>query len=642
MRTLRDNLNADFIHWLPRDSLVSLLTKYVCVLAIVAAASLIRYVAQPYLGRSGFAVTLVAMLLAAWSGGLAASLVGQTAILFIEALMFADENPSEPTSYGRAAIGIGVFYFVGIVVALLSEYAHAARVRAALTSRQASDERERLRVSLACMGDGVLLADERGLITLLNPMAEQMLGLTAAEALGRALDEIFAVSDECGESVSTEIAARVLRDHCEVHCSRPLLLGGRRASPLPVKYMAAPMRDARGKVLGVVLVVHDETERQRSEQQLLEADRRKDEFLATLAHELRNPLAPITMGLDLMKLALDDRELLAETCHTMERQTRHMVRLIDDLLDVSRITRGKLRLKRETVAVQDAVRNALEATRPAIERGQKHLRVDLPDEPCLVDADPHRLAQVITNLLDNAAKFTPPGGEVAIRLTSANGQVSLSVCDSGIGIPLAMQSCIFDMFTQVSGSLETGSKGLGIGLTLVKSLVEMHGGTITVHSDGENAGSQFTVQLPALQPVATRAELPSAQEAASEILPRRVLVVDDNLDALQTLARVMRKLGHQVFEAVDGEEAIVEARLKRPEIILMDIGMPRMNGYEAARAIRSEPWGSDIVLVATTGWGQEHDRQKSVAAGFDQHLVKPVELAAIEQILRPKQNLLVA
>jgi len=403
---------------------------------------------------------------------------------------------------------------------------------------------------------------------------------------------------------------------------------------IPIAYSAAPVQALDGQVTGVVLVFRDESERRRTELALQNADRRKDEFLATLAHELRNPLAPIAMGLELLKMSADDQDTAEELRSMMQRQTQHMVRLIDDLLDVSRITRGKLELRWGSVELADIVRDAVAATRPLIDEAQHQLTLRLPDQPLRLHADANRLTQVLTNLLNNAAKYTPREGRIELTAEHSGGEVTITVSDSGIGIPADKIDYVFDMFTQIHDSGECGYTGLGIGLTLAKRLVEMHGGSVDVQSRGQNLGTTFVVRLPTLsEPSTTGNGAPQRVHDVSFTVKRRILVVDDNIDALETLSRLVARLGNEVREARDGLEALEIASTFQPEVVLMDLGMPKLNGYEAARRMRQEPWGRELALVATTGWGQDDDRRRTAEAGFDRHLVKPVAMAALREVL---------
>jgi CheY-like chemotaxis protein len=366
---------------------------------------------------------------------------------------------------------------------------------------------------------------------------------------------------------------------------------------------------------------------------LQDADRRKDEFLATLAHELRNPLAPVRNSLELMKLAGGDADLLDRSRAMMERQLAQMVRLVDDLLDVSRITRNRLELRRRPVDLAPIVLHAVEATRPLFEEARHELNVNLPPGTIRLDADPERLTQVFGNLLINACKYTEPGGRIWLSAELSPGAVVVQVRDDGIGIPPDRLPEIFELFTQVDGSLERSQGGLGIGLSLVKRIVEMHDGRVTAHSEGRGHGSTFAVRLPLL--VEGRAFVPPSEPArdAPPTTRGRILVVDDNRDGAESLALLLGRTGADTRIAYDGNEAIDAAASFRPDVILLDLGLPKLNGYEACRAIRAEAWGRDIVIVALTGWGQEEDRRRSAEAGFDGHLVKPVEHAALTTVL---------
>lgn len=359
-----------------------------------------------------------------------------------------------------------------------------------------------------------------------------------------------------------------------------------------------------------------------------DGDRRKDEFLAMLAHELRNPLAPIRSGLDILALDGDENE---ETIVVMQDHIQHLVRLVDDLLDVSRIMRGRIELRKEPVELSALVQRSIEAVRSMIETHHQELVVDLPEQPIWLSADPVRLLQVVENLLNNASKYTDPGGRIEVKVECHADDVSISIRDTGMGIEPNLLPQVFELFTQSSRSLDRAQGGLGIGLTLVKRLVEFHQGTVTAHSEGAGQGSTFVVRLPLSQPVET---IQKNQPTVAMPAGRRILVVDDNLGAAQMLSLLLTKLGnHQVESAYDGESALEKAALLRPEIVLLDIGLPGMNGYEVARAMRRMRELDGVILAALTGYGQEEDRQKSKEAGFDAHLVKPVELADLKALL---------
>ena len=362
------------------------------------------------------------------------------------------------------------------------------------------------------------------------------------------------------------------------------------------------------------------------------ADRRKDEFLATLAHELRNPLAPIRTGLEVMRMAGDNPAAIARVRSTMERQVEQLVTLVNDLLDVSRITRGKLQLRKTRVELAEVVRSAMEASQPVISEGNHRLTLVMPGQPVFIEADPHRLAQVISNLLNNAAKYTDVPGEISLEVESGDSEVTVKVRDSGIGIPAGMLDKIFDMFTQIDSPGGGDYGGLGIGLTLVKSLVEMHGGIVRAESAGARHGSTFSFRLPVLADSSPKEQgLPDACNGKG--VCRRVLVVDDNEAAAETLAMVVELMGHEVKIGRNGKEGLELAEVFLPQVVFMDLGMPVMDGWETTRRLRREEWGKKILVVALTGWGQEEDRRKTKEAGFDHHLVKPANPAAIRELL---------
>jgi PAS domain S-box-containing protein len=384
----------------------------------------------------------------------------------------------------------------------------------------------------------------------------------------------------------------------------------------------------------VAVLFSDITDRIDADNALRAADRRKDEFLATLAHELRNPLAPLRNGLQIVRRGARTDKSLLPTVDMMDRQLTQLVRLVDDLLDLGRIGSGKLELRREPLSLQQLLTGSIEACRVIIEQHRHDLRVEGDAAHLFVLGDPHRLTQVFTNLLSNSCKYTDPGGRIRVSVSRQGGEAVIRFIDSGIGIPESDMARVFELFSQVLSHRLMHAGGLGIGLSLVRSLVEMHGGTVEASSDGAGLGSTFTVRLPLLAgaplPVAAPATRPAAEPAS-----RRVVIADDNADAVSTLAQLLRLQGHEVWTASDGIEAVEQASIQHPHAILLDIGMPRLDGIEAARRIRALPGGEQPLIVALTGWGQPADREKTRAAGFDCHLVKPADpdevLALIER-----------
>jgi signal transduction histidine kinase/ActR/RegA family two-component response regulator len=392
-----------------------------------------------------------------------------------------------------------------------------------------------------------------------------------------------------------------------------------------------PLYDTHGEIYGCVSVCVDLTDRRRAERTLREADRRKDEFLATLSHELRNPLAPIRTAIEVMRIARANPEIVENARATVERQLLHLVRITDDLLDVARITQNKVELRRQRLDLRDVVQSAIEATRPLIDAHAHALTIDLPKQPMPADADYTRLAQVFSNLLNNAAKFTPSSGEIHVAGSVVGGVATVTVSDTGVGVPPSMLPRIFDMFTQLQAHRDRTYGGLGIGLTLAKRLVELHGGTIAALSEGPNRGATFAVRLPCAQAADHEGATP-VRDASRQPAGARVLVADDNPDTAEMMRIMLGIKGHEVRTAADGIQAVSIAEAFDPDIAFLDIGMPRMDGYETARRIR-EVLGPKIRLVALTGWGQDDDKRRSQAAGFDHHLTKPPDPEVLERLI---------
>lgn len=380
-------------------------------------------------------------------------------------------------------------------------------------------------------------------------------------------------------------------------------------------------------------------ERHQSESELAQERQHKDEFLAMLAHELRNPLAPMRNMLEVQRRSRGNWQQVMEANEVMERQLLQLVRLVDDLLDVNRINRGKLELRMENVAVEAAVRQAVEMCRPALDARGHQVQLTLPSQPVAVNGDSARLTQILGNLLTNAAKYTAPGGLIQLQVESSGPRVLITVQDNGSGIPQDQLDHIFEMFSQVDRSLERSQGGLGIGLMLVKRLVEMHGGSVQAHSEGLGRGSRFCVALPQAELETPPLPLPLAPR---DSIPRRVLIADDNADAAMSLATILKMEGHHVQTACSGAQALSQGQVLQPEVVLLDIGMPDMNGLEVCRRMRQLPWGRAITIIALTGLGQQEDRRQSEEAGFDAHLVKPVNIKLLTDMLStlPMQKLM--
>ena len=463
----------------------------------------------------------------------------------------------------------------------------------------------------------------------MNPTFERHTGLK--DAVGRTAREMLPGLDDfwfdtygrvalTGEPVRFENEAPAMNRWFDVYATR---VGGPDSRKVALLFNDISARK------------HAESTLRRLADDLAEADRRKTEFLATLAHELRNPLAPIRNGLSVMRMSGDNPAAMAKVRDMMERQVGHMVHLIDDLLDIARISGGKLELKRQRTDLAAILASAVETSMPLIEAGKHAFTLDVPDAALPIDADATRIAQVVANLLNNAAKYTPPGGQIALSAQRDGLDVVITVRDSGVGIAADALAGVFEMFSQIGRTVDRSQGGLGIGLSLVRRLVEMHGGSVAATSAGANAGSIFTVRLPlAAEAVqagpAPGAPAPALDNAAGGL---KVLVVDDNVDAAVTLSMILEMSGYTAKVAHDGYEALAVAQTFGPRVAFLDIGMPGMSGYETARAIRATPGLEDIVLVALTGWGAESDRQRSNEAGFDHHLTKPVQLDVVEALL---------
>jgi PAS domain S-box-containing protein len=505
-----------------------------------------------------------------------------------------------------------------------------AQKRAEFALRQ---QREWFQVTLASIGDSVITTDMQGRVTFLNPVAERMTGWTTEEALGLPLESVFHIVNECSLQRTENPVGKVLREGTIVGLANHTSLIARDGTEIAIEDSAAPIRDLHGDICGAVMVFHDVTTRRRAELALREADRRKDEFLATLAHELRNPLAPIRQAA-LISKAPGATEAQKRWSHDIiERQVRNMALLLDDLLDISRVTRGTLTLRLEETDLASMIDAAVEIARPLIDSKRHHLTIEIRNKHQRFHADPLRMAQVLANLLTNAAKYTDPQGKISLNADCESDQVVIRVADNGIGVSPESMPKIFEMFAQVSASREKSEGGLGIGLALTRGLIDLHGGSIEGRSPGLGRGSEFTVRFPKkvrhIKPDPATASNPVAVEARL-----RILLADDNRDAAESLAALLQLDGHEVAVVHDGPAAIEAFARIRPIVALLDIGMPGLNGYEVAKNIRQSHPESAAKLVAITGWGQDDDKSRAIEAGFDYHLTKPVEFERLTEIIQ--------
>ena len=610
----------------------------VAILA-TAVAALMRLALSRIVGdQAPFFPFGLAVLVSVWYGGLKPGLLATAlgGVLGTYLFIHLSQHPSD--SYSKVALTVPFYVVIGAAASWLCGALHSARHRIEEKQWELAQAEERARSVVNNVVDAIITIDENGVVQSINPAGERLFDYRAFEVIGKNVKMLMP------EQYSSD-HDRYLADYLRTGKAKIIGIGreveGRRkdGATFPMELAVSEFCIAGNRYF--TGIVRDITERKRtekalrqSETQLKEAHRRKDDFLATLAHELRNPLAPICNALELLRRADSNEALMAPARSMMERQLQRMVRLIDDLLDISRITNGKIHLRKERLELAAVLQSAVESARPSVEARSHQLTVTSTPGPVYLDADPIRLAQVFANLLDNAAKYTEKGGHIWLTTERRTEDVVVSVRDTGIGITAEQLPHIFEMFAQVAPALVRSQGGLGIGLSLVKGLVELHGGSVEARSAGYGKGSEFIVRLPIVEAPVQQVDESSGGGNKFYIGPkRRILVADDLHDSVESLAMMLQLSGHDIQTAHDGLEAVQTAATFRPDVALLDIGMPKMNGYEAARYIRQQPWGKNIVLVALTGWGQEEDKLRATEAGFDHHLTKPVESIALENLL---------
>ena len=478
--------------------------------------------------------------------------------------------------------------------------------------------------------DAIISKTPDGRILSWNAGAIRLFGYRPEEVIGKPITVI--IPPECHQE-EQHVLERLRRGERIEHFETVRV--AKDGHHVQVSVTLSPVRDANGSVIGASKIARDITERRRADEALREADRRKDEFLAVLAHELRNPLAPVRYALAMSKKVGRTGEQQKRAEEIIDRQVEHMSRLLDDLLDVSRITRGKLELRKSWIELASIITAAVETARPVLDAKHHALSLELPQETVRIDADPVRMAQVFANLLINAAKYTDPGGRIQLRAWRDGQHVAVAVCDNGIGISPDMMSQLFTPFFQARSALERSEGGLGIGLALVRGLVTLHGGSVEARSEGPQRGSEFIVRLPsgAAVPQPQQAGVDSQAAPAVPSSPLRVIVADDNRDSAETCAALLQLCGHQVQIAHTGREALELAESLHPHAMLLDIGMPELDGYTLAGKIRGTAWGRGVTLIAITGWGQEDDKRRALAAGFNHHLTKPIDPNTLEALL---------
>jgi PAS domain S-box-containing protein len=556
---------------------------------------------------------VMAIVLAAGAGGMNPGLLA-TAAGSLVVFLGIQERLGTGYTLARGALTLFFFACAGVMISALCEMLYRYR-------------REALRQARFCeeAHDAIFAWQLEGPVLYWNRAADELYGFDRAAVLSSTTHPLLGAENR---AVFEDVKATLLRTGQWLG-----ELTHRRSDGRDVRVESRMRLIKEGAELTVVEADRDVTERMHTLTALREADRRKDEFLATLAHEIRNPLAPIRNELEIMRMARGNPDIIEHSRAIMDRQLAHLVHLVDDLMDVSRITRGKLELRREKLALEAALQAALETSRPLIEAARHNLAVNLPQEPVYVLGDLTRLAQIFSNLLNNAAKYTPSHGHITVTASVVNGEALIEVRDTGVGIAAEALPDIFEMFAQANRDRGLAHGGLGIGLALVHGLTEMHGGTISAESGGVGLGSAFTVRLPALQiSELDEAGVPS-QDPRPAVVRRRVLVADDNLDAAESLTMLLTMMGHEVRAAHDGAQAVEQAEQFRPDLILMDVGMPKLDGLQAATQIRSMDWGASPMIVALTGWGQEADRKRSKEAGCDEHLVKPLDFERLTVLL---------
>jgi PAS domain S-box-containing protein len=630
--------------------------RYALAVAVTAVAIALRLALVPVLGDRGpYATVFSTVLLMAWYGGLGPSLV----LLVLGGLGVKFFLVPPLHSFALAGNGdlitLVLFLITGSLAVALGHASHEGRRRAEEAADLARRRQELVEAEAAERDEAqralrdkeaqlekvtehtsvVLTQCDRELrYVFVNRACAEFFGRPREEIVGRPVQAVL--GDAAFAAIRPHVDKVLQGEVVEFETELDYSHAGKRF--VHVKYV--PDREPGGEVRGWFASVTDITDRKRAEEALREADRRKDEFLATLGHELRSPLAPIGNAVEMLRARGSADPELSAARDMIHRQVRLMTRLIDDLLDVSRITLGKLQLRTERVELRDVIEDAVATIQHYAESRGHQITVSLPAEPIVLVADPARLAQVFGNLLSNACKFTEKHGRIELRARVLRGpdaspEVEVAVVDDGMGIPPEFVPRLFEKFAQVSPALERSQAGLGLGLALVRGLAEMHGGSVNARNGRAGLGSEFVVRLPL--PPGPPALTPRSDAVDHEPGPgpgHRILVVDDNRDSADSLAMLLRLSGNEVETAHGGREAVATAARYRPELVLMDIGMPELNGYEACRLIREQPWGKQMVLIAQTGWGQDGDRRRAREAGFDGHLVKPLDQGALSRLLR--------
>ena len=587
-----------------------------CIFAGLAVAAWLALTA--WLGGNyTYGVYSLAVAASCWYGGIRAGLLSTALSAVSIALVFPIQGPAIVASAGTQLVW---FLATSLVICLVL----AASQRA---TREAEEARATLDSLVHVAPVGIALFDNQMRYRLVNEALAHIDGVAAAAHLGKRAAEVLpGVAPSFEQNFKRILQTGVPIPPFEITGETPAAPGVQRTwikSWFPVK-------DSDGRTIGVGAMVQDVTQEHRIERKLREADRRKDEFLAVLAHELRNPLAPIRNAVHILRLGGEAGPVQTKAVDIIDRQASHLVRLVDDLLDLARVATGKIELRKRNVELQSIVRTAVERARPLLERKRQVLDISLPPQKVVLNADGARLSQVLSNLLHNACKFTPENGRISLCTELVEAMLEIRIRDNGAGIASELLPHIFDMFAQ--GPQQQAEGGLGIGLSLARQLIDMHGGSIAARSDGPGRGSEFTIVLPAgAENLFERRTKQSSRMPSMQGL--RLLLVEDNPDCADSLQTLFSMLGNEVATAYDGPSAIAAAERFRPDAAIIDIGLPGMTGHEVARRIRQQPGGDTIVLVALTGWGQQKDHEQSREAGFDAHLLKPLDMAQLAALL---------
>jgi PAS domain S-box-containing protein len=606
-----------------------ILVRYAVALLAMALCLLIRWPLKPVLGDNFPYLTFyLGIMVSSFRGGLGpglfATVLGGTMIVTSPFGLLPRFTLNHVDG-----IGLLTFVVIGVVTSVLNEDIQRYRSRM-LAARARIQEGEALyETTLASLGDAVVVIDLAGRIVFLNAAAQALTGW-GNDALGREYTEVLVLrEDDVRVAIDSAVVA-ALRQGTVQRTPDGATLVARNGRPVPIEASAAPVRDRRGEVRRAVLVFRDVTRQKRAEEALREADRRKDGFLVMLGHEMRNPLGPIRNAVQILRLRGDEPATIAYVCDLLERQSLRMGRLVDQLLDAAHVARGQVNLRRQRLDLAGLVHSAAEDHRPLLENGGLALNVDVPSGPVWVAGDLARLTQVLGNLMANAAKYTDAGGRVQVRLVEQGGDAVVTIDDTGIGIEADVLPRLFEAFSQAAPRPERSKGGLGLGLAVVKGLVVLHGGQVGVTSNGPGQGAEFRFSLPLDHAPPPR---PPARPEPQTRRRQVILVIEDNPDGAESLCRLLALLGHQAVGATSGPEGLETAGRLLPDVVLCDVGLPGMSGYDVARALRQGPNTKTVRLIAVSGFATAEAQRQAMEAGFDEFHVKPIEPATLKRVV---------